>query len=519
MKKLFVAIFSLVSIAASAQQNILLSSPFWQGKPDVAAIQAEVEKGNSPSQLNAMSFDPVVMAINADSPVETIKYLLSQPGNEVNKLTHDSRNYLHWAAIRGNTDAMEYLLDKGAKTDNEDSHGFTPVLFAAGSGQQNTKVYDLLISHGVNLQKSLNADGANALLISIASDPEMVLTGYFISKGLQLNSTDAAGNNAFSYAAKSGNIKLLKKLLQKGIKPNQNAMLMAAQGSRRDATKLEVYQYLESLNLKPTVTGKNGENVLHTIVRKPMQNEVVTYFLSKGVNVNQTDEEGNTVLMNAAGSNRDTAIFALLLPGLKNINQVNQKGVSALTLAVRGNSPEVVSYLIRKGADVKILDKKGNSLAYYAIESYRPQGGPGFGGRSGQAPAGGRPGGGEPAGRNVPRQDDFDTKIKILQKAGLDMSAPQENGNNLYHLAVAKNNLSLLKRLESLGLDVNAKNKEGITALHKAAMIAKDDTVMKYLLALGAKKDAVTNFEETAFSLAVENESLTKNNVSVTFLK
>lgn len=99
------------------------------------------------------------------------------------------------------------------------------------------------------------------------------------------------------------------------------------------------------------------------------------------------------------------------------------------------------------------------------------------------------------------------------------MSAPQENGNNLYHLAVAKNNLSLLKRLESLGLDVNAKNKEGITALHKAAMIAKDDTVMKYLLALGAKKDAVTNFEETAFSLAVENESLTKNNVSVTFLK
>jgi ankyrin repeat protein len=498
MKKLFVAILSMFSLAASAQQNTLLTPAFWQGKPDVAAVKAEIEKGNSPSQLNAMSFDPVVMAINADASDETIKFLLSQPGNDVAKVTHDSRNYLHWAAIRGNTTAMDYLLSKGAKTNNEDSHGFTPVLFAAGSGQQNTKVYDLLISRGVDLKKSLNADGANALLIAIASDPELVLTNYFVSKGLFLNSTDAAGNNAFSYAAKSGNIDLLKKLLQKGIKPNENAMLMAAQGSRRDATKLEVYQYLESLKLKSTVTGKDGANVLHAVVRKPIQEEVIAYFLSKGVNVNQADEDGNTVLMNAAVSNRDTTVFAMLLAGVKDINQQNQKGMSALSLAVRGNSSEVISFLISKGADVKVLDKKGNSLAYYAIESFRSQGGRG----------GGRPG-----------QDDFPAKIKLLQQHGLDFKAPQENGDGLYHLAVAKNNLSLLKSLEPLGLDVNAKNKEGITALHKSAMIAKDDTVMKYLLSIGAKKDAQTNFEETAFSLASENESLTKNNVSVTFLK
>jgi ankyrin repeat protein len=526
MKKLFVAIFSLMSVVASAQQNTLLTPAFWQGKPDVAAVKAEIEKGNSPSQLNAMSFDPVVMAINAEASDETIRYLLSQPGNDVGKVTHDSRNYLHWAANRGNTAAMEYLLSKGAKTDNEDSHGFTPVLFAAGGGQQNTKVYDLLISHGVDLKKSLNGEGANALLISIANDPEMVLTNYFIAKGLDLNSTDAAGNNAFSYAARSGNIELLKKLLQKGVKPNANAMLMAAQGSRREATKLEVYQYLESLKLKPTAIGKDGENVLHTLVRKPKQEEIITYFLSKGVDVNQADAEGNTVFMNAAASNRDTAVLAMLLPRVNDINQSNEKGLSALTLAVRGNSAEVVSYLISKGASAKTLDKKGNSLAYYLIESYRSQGGRGAGGPAGTpsgrpggggAAATGRPGGGGAAGSR--EGGDFDTKIKILQKAGLDLTAPQENGNNLYHFAIAKNNLSLLKRLEPMGLDVNAKNKEGVTALHKAAMIAKDDAVMKYLLSIGAKKDVLTNFDETAFSLASENESLTKNNVSVTFLK
>ena len=495
-KPILVAIFSFASIFAYAQQNTLLTPAFWQGKPDVTAIKAEVEKGSNPSQLNGSSFDPVVMAINADAPTESIKYLLSQPGNDIDKVTHDSRNYLHWAANKGNTEVMTLLLAKGAKTDNEDSHGSTPLLFAAGGGQQNTKVYELLIAGGVNLKKSLNAQGANALLLSISNDPDMVLTNYFVSKGLDLQSTDAAGNNAFSYAARSGNIDLLKKLLQKGVKPNANAMLMAAQGSRRSANTLEVYQYLKSLNLKSTVTGKGGENVLHAIVRRPKQDDIIKYFLAEGVDVNQVDEEGNTVFMNAAASSRDTAVFGLLLPKVKDINFANQKGLSALALAVRGNSAEVVSYLISKGAAVKSLDKNGNSLAYYAVESYRPS----------------QPGGG--------RQDNaFEEKINILKEQGLDLTAPQENGNNLYHLAIAKHDLSLLKRLQPLGLDVNAKNKDGYTVLHRAAMISKDDSTLKHLLSLGAKKDALTSFDETAFDLASENESLTKNNISITFLK
>jgi ankyrin repeat protein len=107
----------------------------------------------------------------------------------------------------------------------------------------------------------------------------------------------------------------------------------------------------------------------------------------------------------------------------------------------------------------------------------------------------------------------------MLEEKGLTAATPQKNGNTLYHLAVMKNDLGLLKRIQALGIDVNAKNSEGITALHKAAMIAKDDTVMKYLVSVGAKKEAVTNFNETAFDLASENESLSKSKISITFLK
>lgn len=514
LKTLFSAALVGLALSAQAQKNTLLEQSFWQGKPAADQVKAEVDKGNSPSQFNANSFDPVVLAINAQAPNETIKYLLGQPGNGVDKITHDSRNYLHWAAFRGNVDLVEYLLGKGAKVNAEDSHGATPLNFAAGAGVPDTRVYDLLIKSGANLKKDVNHDGANALLLAIANDKELKLTDYFVSKGLDLKSTDAAGNNAFGYAARSGNIDVLKALQQRGVPVDPNAMIMASQGSRRGPAPAEVFQYLESAGVKPAAVNKSGENALHALARRPGQTALIEYFLSKGADVNQPDEEGNTPFMNAAATNRDLATLELLTPKVKNINLGNQKGVTALAMAVRGNSPEVVTYLLSKGADISVTDKAGDNLAAYLVQGYRPAG-------SGQ----GGPGQGAPRPEGAPqpeggsRTDDFGTKLALLQQKGLDVKAPQQNGNTLYHLAVAKNDLGLMKKLEPLQLDINARNKEGMTALHKAAMISKDDTLMKYLLSMGAKKDIPTNFKETAYDLASENESLSKGHVSLTFLK
>ena len=490
MKKLLVAILAILSITAQAQQNVLLEQSFWKSSPDVNAVKAEIEKGANPSQFNGNLFDPVVLAINAGAPNATVEYLITQPGNTVDKLTHDGRIYLHWAAMKGNSELMEYLVAKGAKGNFVDGHGATPINFAAGGGQQNTRVYDICLAHGADLKKDLNNDGANALLIAVANDKDLALTNYFVSNGLDLKSTDAAGNNAFSYAARAGKIEILKTLLQKGVPANSNAILMAAQGSRGSANPIEVYQYLESLNLKPAVIGKSGENALHAIVRKPKQDEIIRYFISKGVDINKADEDGNTVFMNAAASNRDTATLAMLLPKVKDINQGNSKGVSALAMAVRSNSPDVIGYLIGKGAAISTTDKNGDNLAFYLVQSY-----------------------------NAQRAAEFEAKLKVLQDKGFKADGSAKNGNTLYHFAVAKNDLSLVKRLEAYKIDVNAKNAEGLTALHKAAMVSKDDVMMKYLISIGAKKDIVTNFKETAFDLAGENESLSKNNVTVNFLK
>ncbi|PVD49314.1 hypothetical protein DC498_25675 [Terrimonas sp.] len=529
MKKILAFAFMLATFSLKAQKNVFLEQSFWKENPDVAAVKSAIEKGNDPLAFNPASFDAATFAINNGAPNETVKYLVELPGAGVSRLTHDSRIYLHWAAYKGNVALVEYLLAKGSDVNREDSHGYVPVAFAANAGQTDPTLYEAFFKAGVDPKKKYK-DGVNLLLMGIANDKNLKLTEYFISKGLSLKDVDDNGSTAFDYAARSGNIELMKTLLQKGVKPTNNALLMAAQGTRSGANGIALYKYLvEEVKLKPTAVNTNGQTVLHALVRRPNQAEIIQYFLGKAVDVNKADNDGNTAFMNAV-SGRDAALIELLLSKVKNINAVNTKGESALTAAVKSSSAETVTLLLDKGADINVKDKDGNNLAYYLVQSYRPQAGGRGPGGEGSAPGGGqRPGGeGAPGGENRQadgarpgdeQKDDFTEKLKIFQTKGLNLSAPQQDGNTLYHLAVAKGDMGLLKKIAELKADINAKNKEGVTALHKAAMISKNDAILKYLLSLGAKKDITTEFEETAYDLAKENDYLTKNNVSVDFLK
>lgn len=494
-KNLFASFAFAATLFVSAQQkNTLLEQSFWKTSPSVETVQAEIAKGNNPAEANVNAFDVTTLAINNDAPFATIKFLVEQPGNSITKLTHDNRIYLHWAAYRGNTELVQYLITKGSDVNFEDSHGTAPADFAASNGQANPAMYDAFFKAGVNPTKKY-ANGANLLLLAIASDKGLKAAEYFSTKGMSLKDVDSDGNTAFSYAARSGNIPLLKKLIEKGIKPTDNALLIAAQGSRRETNTLETYKYLvEEAKIKATAQNKAGQNVLHILAGKPNQIEIIKYFLAKGVDANKADKEGNTPLM-AAASARETAVLELFLPTAKNINAQNLKGESALTNAVRYGAPEAVSLLLAKGADVNVKDKDGNNLGVYLVQSYRP------------------------AGREKETIDPFDAKAKLLQDKGLNLATAQKDGNTLYHLAITKSDVSLLKKINDLKVDVNAKNKDGLTALHRAAMTSKDDSILKYLISVGAKKDINTEFDETAYALAKENDLLTKNNISVEFLK
>ena len=57
------------------------------------------------------------------------------------------------------------------------------------------------------------------LLLAVASDDDLKVTDYFISKGLSVTERDNFDRTAADYAAKLGNIGIIEKLIARGVKP------------------------------------------------------------------------------------------------------------------------------------------------------------------------------------------------------------------------------------------------------------------------------------------------------------
>lgn len=491
---IYVGLFFLLAKSYS-QENIFLDRSYWKQNPSIEDIDKKIKEGHNIAELNINAFDGVVYALLEKVDNKTIKHLLSKKGNDVNKLTHDGRTYIFWAAYKNNLDIMKHLLAGGAKTDVIDTHGYTYMNFAASTGQTNPKLYDLCFKHGADPKNEKDHNGANVLLLVAPFIKDVSLIDYFVSRGVDIKSTDNNGNGIFNYAAKSGNTKLMNYLIKKGLpykeltKSGSNAMIFASRGTRGVINTLETYQYLEKLGISPNVITNKGITPLHSIAYRGKDLDVFNYFLSKGVNVNQADDNGNTPFHNAAYRN-DLKIVDLLLKSVKEINKKNKAGKSALTNAIQRNSADVVNLLLKNGADIYVTDKKGNNLSYYLVKSYNPK-----------------------------KMEEFKQKVAALSTKGFDFKKEQEDGNSLYHLAIEMNDLNLLKWVYKQGININAKNNNGLTVLHKAAMTAKDDTILKYLLSIGAKKDIKTAFEESVYELAAENELLKKNDINIQFLR
>lgn len=486
----------LLSLVATAQNtNVFLNKDYWKNNPSIATIEQDIAKGHDIAALSNSAFDAVSWALIEQTDNATIKYLLQKKGNDVNKLTHDGRTYIFWAAYKNNLEMMRYLLNKGAKMDIIDSHGYSVLNFAAVTGQLNPKLYDLCIENGANPIKEVNHDGANALLLVAPFLKNTDLISYFVSKGISINSVDANGHGVFNYATKNGNIELLKALIKMGVNYKvettdaSNAMIFASRGTRRHTNGLDVYKYLESLGIYANITTAKGSTPLHALAYKSNDIAVFDYFIAKGVNVNQANADGNTPFTNAANAN-DLNIITHLFKHVKDINKANTDGKTALTHAVYRNTPEIVDFLVANGADINVKDKTGNTLAYYLLKTF-----------------------------NSKSLDAFNKKKSTLVKHGLDLTLPQAKGNTLFHIALDRSNLELLKYVNTLKIDVNAKNKEGMSPLHKAVMKAKNDTIIKYLISIGADKTIKTDFNESVYDLAMENERLQDNNIDLSFLK
>jgi ankyrin repeat protein len=389
---------------------------------------------------------------------------------------------------------MKHLLQLGADPFASTSRGTNMLLMAALGGVQKPAVYDLILQEGISLDYT-NMSGSNALLLlSGAGIENTAIFQYFIDKKMSLDTEDNDGNNLFFYAAKGGNIETMKFWKQKAVAYNginfkgENAVLFASQGMKRKALRLEVFKYLsEELNIEVDQVSWEGKTALHLSARRGNP-ELFNFFISQGVSANQIDKNGNTALINAAAGSKEN--LEKILAHSNNSLHQNQQGKSAITIAIERGKKENFNFLLSSGAKLNTKDTLGNDLMYYVFKSH-----------------------------NSKKKKVTQHFINQLSTKGLNGKKIDENKNTLAHIAIEKQSVFLLEKAIEMGTNINFKNNINLSPLHLAAMKATNKELLDVLLNNGAEKNTRTEFNESPYDLALQNELLNKGNIDLAFLK
>lgn len=359
---LLILVFCLSTAVFGQSSNPFTERSYWKNQPSMEQVKSDIEQGNDPSEFNEHKFDAVTWAIIEQVPDELVLFLIDQNGNDVNKRSHDGRTPIFWAAYRGNLRLMKTLIQKGAKTDLIDSHGYSLVNFAASTGQLDISLYNLCIENGADFQKEFNKDNATPLLLIMPHLESTDMISYFTSKGLSLNHLDANGNNAFVYAAKSGNQVVMNFLLDNGISATINesaAVLSASKGMRGKKNGVETFQYLQKVGLSLDAEDEQGRNALYFLASTCKDPSVFNFFLDEGLSLNHVDKNKDIPLFKAFENNSpDMISFLLSKQGIKE-GITNEKGENVIHLAVSRGNAEVLQLALETEASINLMSEVG----------------------------------------------------------------------------------------------------------------------------------------------------------------
>lgn len=479
-KTILLLTFVALNLMVNSQTNQLLNGKFWSGKPSLQEVKKLVDEGNDPTELNMRGFDPTVLAILNHTSIDVLEYLLSFEDNPINKITHDARNYLMWAGMKGDYETIKFLINKGGDITFTDNKGNNLQTYTAMGGTSDPKVYELYKRSGLKLAEP-NRNGGIIIHYLAQHASSIKAFSYFIKEGLDINAVDNNGSNIFHYAASQGNPKLLKQLISEGFDPKatnnlgENAYYFAARGKRGFQNKVDIFKSLEELGLKPTIVNKNNSNILHFLAASNKNDEVLSWALEKGVNPDQVNDNGDTPLLEAARTNN--------IPGLKTLYTTskdkmleNKEGKSLLTHFLRSKNEEFISIYLKensKTVNYTLIDSDGNNLLTHLVETYQEK-----------------------------KKNYFDRYAGFLLKNGVKPQA------HTVHIATVMEEEHLLISLLKAGVDINGENAEGLTPLQISAMKTKDVNWLKFLVKNGADTKTLTEFEETIYELASDNELL-----------
>jgi ankyrin repeat protein len=392
--------------------------------------------------------------------LDTVK-LLIQAGANVKAANRYDATPISEAAVKGSPALIEELLKGGADPNTQTtSEGETVLMKASRDG--NAEVVKVLLEHGAKPNATENALGQSALMWAAAeghaqviqlllaheADPDLRSTDRDttlpkLPAGTPIAPINRGGLTALHFAARQGQLDSLKALLDGGVSVNQvdvdgnSALSFAILNSHYDLAK-----YLLDRGADPNIVNKNGRAALfvavdvHDADRSPRPARVETNKLTSLDMIKLLVDRGANINQQLTGS-AAVPKFAQDL-GSKTL----AAGGTPLMRAARSADVELVQYLLDHGANPKLAGNDGLTALMIAAGA-----------------------GSGPSESTLSKEPQALETVKLFASLGLDVNAKNEKGDTALHGAASKGLDSVVKFLAEKGANINARNKRGFTPL------------------------------------------------------
>jgi len=436
----------------------------------------------------------------------------------------DGSTPLMWATFEGDAAEVVRLLKEGADVKATNNYGANAMQLAADTS--NTELIRLLLKAGAD-PESPNADGETALHL-VARSGNVEAAKLLLKAGAKVNARERFGEQTpLMWAAARRHPQMVELLLSKGADVNARG---AVRDYKRVATAESRAAPRDRGGFTPLMyaaRGNCGECVEILLKHKADVNladpsfvvplsiammnsnwDIAKRLVEAGADVNQWDMNGSSPLqvaianMNSDGNrnpldqdkpNAATGreLITMLLDRGANPNQQLYYGASFGGSADRGMTPfleacatgdiELVKSLLEHGANPKLATSDGRGPIIMAVSGSSGRGNPfAFPGRArggGGPPRGATEGGAAEGPAAGAKQANPQVQlIQLLADAGADVKlvgkihllARTRGGSALHYAVRGDGNRQVIQELLDLGLDVNVKDADGLTALDYA---------------------------------------------------
>ncbi len=423
-----VLLFAPVSVRAASEQDLVAevnqrgvdgSTPLqwavYEG--DVAEVRRLLDAGADVSLAN--NYGATAMGLAAEVGDTDMLKLLLEAGADADSPNADGQTALLAVARTGNVEAAELLLDYGATVDAREQWGGQTALMWA-SARRHPRMIEFLVSNGADINarsidrdyqrhvtaegrpKNMDSGGLTPLLYA-ARENCMACVDVLLENGADIDLPDPGGVSPVLVAIMNANWDLARQLILAGADVNQWDIY----GETPLFAVVGLHSQINGgrASIDP-LNETDGMTILRMLLENGANPNMQLFFRPANVR-GSTNTRGSTPLIRAA-NNADLEVVELLLEHGADANLHMADRQTAITAVLAGRAPEAQALEL-----IRILYDAGTDVNVTALVNHREE----------------------------------------------------VRGGTALHYAVRKRYKEVIGELASYGIDMNARDQDGLTAL------------------------------------------------------